>query len=541
MNSDNASIIKLIDNGKYDEALDIIKSKDEQDEFCRLYLIRINRLRGYFSDSIKMALSLISEAKIPQIYVEANIELAYNYSLQGDQHRANEYIESLKDSIQSLELSNEYDVLRIVATYYNLLYIIRRLWDNYELSEQRLFKSIEIRKKIGDMKNLAISYNNLAVEYKYRMKLDRSIFYFKESIKINEQLGNKSGLALSLSNLTDLYHHIDNDKSEIILEKLKILYKELPNNKLIELYYKYNKAVHLKKGNTFKSLYEAGLIFKTIADAPVIQIQHHIKVMYHLCEIYLFEMAVMNRDHKLDDLKIVINKLTLYAEDQKSITLQIESNLLLAIYHILKDQIEEVIRLKTVISEYIDQVNDPLKKSIFTSEYQIIFDWETNLFSPTISISKKLFYLDIKLLVQNFILPDTNSIVNNERSILLLIMNGISEFYSHEFITISKYLIEQFQSTIKKVVKEILPIKKQSIDRLKIDEYTILVKKFNGIVFSYIYTGSSAKALRRLDQLYFDLYPTIEDMLVNNDFTMNHIRKKHMKNSLGLIFRDQLK
>ncbi|MCO6500302.1 MAG: tetratricopeptide repeat protein [Vicingus serpentipes] len=68
------------------------------------------------------------------------------------------------------------------------------------------YKSLEIQKKIGDEKGVAVSLNNIGFIYYKQGDILNGLDYFIQSLKIREKIGDKEGVAQGLNNIGDIYY-----------------------------------------------------------------------------------------------------------------------------------------------------------------------------------------------------------------------------------------------------------------------------------------------------------------------------------------------
>lgn len=535
-------IQRLINDEKYDEAMNLLKNTKQSLQTI-LYLTRIHRLCGRFEKAIQLGEKLVANKDNLQMYIEGCLEIASTYFLQGESDKAHKYLVGLDDLIQNLVLDDEKELLRIIGNYYHQLANVRLYWDDFETTEQRLFKAIEIRKKADDLKNLALSYNNLAVLYKYNQKIGKSILYFSESIKISKQINNKYGQAISLSNLIDIYHTQGNvQQAKIHLDLLKSLHEVQPDNIHIEFFYKYNLGVlHVNK-NTFEDLSIAKKIFNTIIHSQIILFQLSIKSIYRLYDIYLFEMKVMDNPRYLDELQELIDISFSIALKQKSITKIIEATFLELIYEILIRDEQKVYDTRRRLEELIGSLGNDIRKSIYNVELTDLFLWEEKILSSDITTSEQLFYINFKRLFSNFIIPNLSSVLETEVPVLLSIMGPKEQLLFEKIFDtekVSKFMMKKFRAAIQTLV---ISSRNSAnlLEKIKVNKYIVNLKEISSVTFVYIYSGMSKTAHMRIDQVHFDLYLELESMEKDNDWVMTAERIKAFNKSIELVFHKYL-
>ncbi len=130
---------------------------------------------------------------------------------------------------------------------------------NYESAIHNYRKALDLHKLNKDKRNIASSYNNIAIILYYQGKLDSVITYFKKAAFVSEQMNDKVLLGKALNNLGAIYR-VQGDISnaiEILVKSLKVREELEDSLGLISTYgnlgllYKgqknYSKALNLQK------------------------------------------------------------------------------------------------------------------------------------------------------------------------------------------------------------------------------------------------------------------------------------------------------
>ena len=92
-----------------------------------------------------------------------------------------------------------------MANSYNNIGAVYWSQSSYPQALEYYFKSLKIRKQLGDRKGMAYSYNNIGGIYKNQSNYSQALEYYFKSLKIFEQLGDKQGMAGSYTNIGSLY------------------------------------------------------------------------------------------------------------------------------------------------------------------------------------------------------------------------------------------------------------------------------------------------------------------------------------------------
>ena len=116
-------------------------------------------------------------------------------------------------------------------------------------------KSLEIRNQLGDMKKVAISYNNLAINYHYQLKYDEAIAFYQKAYEINTELSNELEAIRNLLGMTGTMNNKgENRKALKILSDNLDYVKSSKRNELIYKFYEQISKAYRAMGNNKKAL-----------------------------------------------------------------------------------------------------------------------------------------------------------------------------------------------------------------------------------------------------------------------------------------------
>ena len=124
-------------------------------------------------------------------------------------------------------------------------------WQLGELdqAEDYFQKSLELRQKLGILKDIAASFNSLGTVYWHRGELDQAEKHFQQSLVIRKELGNPQDIARCLNNLGNVcYQHGELDRAEKYHQQSLMLKEKLGNSQDISLSFDKMGAVSLKRG-----------------------------------------------------------------------------------------------------------------------------------------------------------------------------------------------------------------------------------------------------------------------------------------------------
>jgi len=75
----------------------------------------------------------------------------------------------------------------------------------YDKVKEYLFKSLSMKKKLGNKVGIASTLNNIGNFYRDRNNYKEAEKYYLKSLKIKEEIGNKENIILTLADFGDFY------------------------------------------------------------------------------------------------------------------------------------------------------------------------------------------------------------------------------------------------------------------------------------------------------------------------------------------------
>ncbi len=181
-----------------------------------------------------------------------------------------------------------------------------------------LEKSLNILKNLNNKSIMASVYNNMGWNYVLLGDLTSSSKYLKKSLGLNRELGYNRNTAELLINIIINSIEINNLKEArqyfYELEEMEISTKD----KIINLWYRYVKALLLKTSLRAPNRGEAEVILKQIIDEKVENYELNVWTLLNLSELLLIELSMLNDVEVLEELKTVIAQLLNLAEKSRS-------------------------------------------------------------------------------------------------------------------------------------------------------------------------------------------------------------------------------
>lgn len=130
--------------------------------------------------------------------IEALRLLGTGYDLKGDLGKANEVLERAEQLAEK-----QGDKALLAKVYNNLgnLYFKK----NTEIGLQYFFKSLALRRQVGDKKAISSSLLNIGSMYLRLKDTQNALQYYEESLQIKQELKDERGIGLLLGNIASVY------------------------------------------------------------------------------------------------------------------------------------------------------------------------------------------------------------------------------------------------------------------------------------------------------------------------------------------------
>ena len=544
---------KLISEESLDEALTLVQSLDPQEyELDRLiYEARIYDRQGDLEKATKYAdkaLKIAEERKLESSIIAAKItrlsvmmkneqlELGLNYGLELEKQIDNadrKMLESIGDWTSTfyniigilysyagdLDQALEYygKSLRIrerdrdelyVANSNNNIGEIYRVKGEIDLALDYYYQALDYYTKVNNRQNMAIAYHNIGVCHAQKGDLQLSLEYLKRALKLFEKSENPASTHESLYYL--ILYSLENNDIAVAKEYLEKIEKlaETTQNKFTIFYAKISRALILKYTRRLKARAQAQTIFEEIINEEIVDIELTGFALLNLCDLLLYELKMYEDEEILGEIRLYSDRLLKIAEEQSSFILQVEAYMIQSRIALLELSLVEAKRLLTK-AQIISEVKGLQRLAIrISNDFDKLISSEDRwqrLTEENASLHERLEMADFentmwKLIRSKIEIPE----ISKEEPILFMIIDeaGNSK-YTRRFSQnrmLNETLIGVFLSAINSFSKSAFS-SSQPIERIKHQEYTIILKHVRSYLFCYVFKGSSYYAVQKIDKL----------------------------------------
>jgi adenylate cyclase len=117
------------------------------------------------------------------------------------------YPESLKNHLAALKIRKEIGDESDIAMSYNNIGVNYIYLGNYPEALKNFFGTLKIYEAIGDKKGIADVYNNIGSIYSGQGNYPVALKIFFTALKIQKEIGNKQGISTIYNNIGNIYYH----------------------------------------------------------------------------------------------------------------------------------------------------------------------------------------------------------------------------------------------------------------------------------------------------------------------------------------------
>ncbi len=491
-------------------------------------------------------------------YVLNNLGMIYAW--KGD------YGLALEHSLQSLSISDELENERAKVIFLQSISEVFFKLGELDRSLEYLEKCLSIYEDQNNKSGIASILNFLSRIFYRKGEIEKSMDFAKQSKEIYEQLEEKLGLAsvndtlgkleLSLGNVgkahsllkeslnfrSDQVNRMETTSTlfwlivvsiesnalnqvQTFLHRIqKIIEKQ--KNELSELRYHLASALILKTSSKQDILRKAKNMLRSILSGVLLDHELVSLARYHLCELLIKEIELFHEKDEVQKLATTIDK---YYETAK----QIESHTMYAECFWLKVQLSMIRHNYQEARIHLDQAQQitedkgyrrlamdiprmrKMLESYFDLNVEPTIDTRANLVND---FSEPLNEDVIRLVNKRTI--DMPRFEDEEPVLLIIVYEGGVTIYSKKFSQkemIDEMFVGGFLTAIDSFMHQTFATG-GSIERIKHQEYTLLLKVENPLLFCYVYKGQSFTAIQKLDNIISELKKsiTIWHALVNN-------------------------
>ncbi|NHK31726.1 MAG: tetratricopeptide repeat protein [Asgard group archaeon] len=483
--------------------------------------------------------------------------IGINHAMKGELDKALEYFQ------QSLEICEQIKDKQILAKNLGSVGIIHHSKGELNKALEYYQQSLEMNKEIGNIDGVVIFLGNIGEIYRLKGELDEALSYYQESLQVYENIGGKSiPMALALVNSGLVYQQkgdskialeyfgkgleiftdsgnprrmaevhffqisllIDLNQIEEAKESLKQLQKinEQEENKLVAQMARVSEALLLKTNKRAKNRAKAEELLSKVLEEEVINYEVFLVALINLSELFLIELQLTGDEEALAELKLLMSKQLALAKEQNSYSLLVETYFLQAQLALVELEIKKAQKLLNQSQLIAEEKGLKRLAMKISSDYDYYFEekemWE-EFTDKKPSISERLSHTSLEETILRMIKKRAVEppIFIDEEPILLVIVAEVgiplfSQYFGPE-TQINDLLIGGFLTAINSFMQEAFATD-GSIERIKHQDYTLVLQFKKKLRFCYVFKGPSYGAMNKLSNFIHQLEKPTHSKLV---------------------------
>ena len=155
----------------------------------------------------------------------------------------------------ALELSEENDKMKRIASSSSAIGILYHFRGNYEKAMECYKKQLIIAEELGDKRGISIAVGNMGLVYADQGNYEKAMECYEKLLKISEKLGDKRGISSAVGNMGLIYADQGNyEKAMMYYEKQLIIVEELGDKRGISSAVGNMGIIYADQGNYEKAM-----------------------------------------------------------------------------------------------------------------------------------------------------------------------------------------------------------------------------------------------------------------------------------------------
>ena len=422
---------------------------------------------------------------------------------RGDLDSAIDYFQKSLKNFEELKCLDE------IAICLNNLGRVQQVKGELDSALKYYEKSLAILEELDNKREIAICDSNIGLLYQLKGDYPEAATYLSKTLVIQEELGNPLDLTSTLQNIIENYiHGGSKDSAEHYLKKLEEI-AEKEQHKRISQQYQLCKALFLKMSERVIQRAEAQNLLTTIANSEILNHEVTVDAMLNLFELLLFELRTTGNQDVLVEVKELSQKLLAIAKSQQSFARLAEVYRLQSKLALLELDIKQSQFLLTQAQLIADTKGLRRLAQSISNEFDSLLNdltkWD-DFIERNASISERYELAELENMMGAILRKRESSYddLPGEDPIMVLILDeaGLclySSTFTAEETTLQDQLIGGLLTSINAFMREAFSIS-GSIERIKHQNNTLLLKNVGPYLFSYVFQGQSYTAIQKLDK-----------------------------------------
>ena len=541
-----------LSEGSLQKGLELSRQIDNRFEIAE-FLDRIAMLKSAHGNKEDAILLLRESLPIRQ-------EIGNDYFTGQTLNRVGIVLLSMEDYTGALENYQEALVLTEKFDNKDLLAILTANIANIHISSGKmnlaldfLSRSLKLSKEANNRSMIAVGHHNISGIYRQRGELNKALEFEKEALNYFSELGYKSAIAsaslnlglisVTLGNLEEameyfessrnyrkelnqkpgeaasLYHLIKLSLDMNLLNKANEYLENLESvvskadHKQSEQRLKIAEALILMTSSRFQNRAKAEELLREVNEDEILNHELTVDSLLITCDLLLDELRIMGNKDVLKELKELTNKLIELAKNQHSSLLLAQTYWLQSQLYLIELNIGRAKELLIQAQLLAEEKNLNRLVLKISQEYDKLLNqakqW-SNLIEKEAGLEDIMAMVNVDDLLLKMTRRSTFEDIEHEKEnpvFLILLSKDGKTLFSRKFETLTRLddaLIGGFVAAINSFASELFETSGH-IERIKHQDYTLLIKIQEGFLFTYVFRGQSLTALSKLSQYAKDV------------------------------------
>ncbi len=428
--------------------------------------------------------------------------LGLTYYNLGDTNKALEFFELALFYLQ--QVGNKQQIAYLLSNIGS----VEQLRGNLDKALEAHIQCLEIFDEINSIQNMGAQLLFIGKTYMKMGEHKKALSFLNQAVEYRRKTGNNSFIANGIYTLINYYTFVnDIEEAKKYLKELKQI-NALEENPLIDQRTKIAEALILKLDKRSKSRVKAEELLEQVIDSELIDFSLYLDAMLNLCEVLVIEIKLTGNKEVLKDIRVLLEKLFVIAMQQQSFWVLaqvhwIQAHLALIDWDINKAQKSlteaQIIAEEKGFKHLAKRISQEFDKTLNQMDL-----WE-QLRESNASIVQRIEVTQLDDLLgklkQQII--DIDELPAEQPVMLLILTQTGQPIYNKNFIA-SKFskddaLLSGFISSINAFFKEVFDTS-GSIERIKHQDLTVLLKPVETVLFCYVFKGQSYSAIKKLEE-----------------------------------------
>ncbi len=499
----------------------------------------LDQALGYFKQSLKICEQLQDK----QILAKNLGSIGIVHHSKGELNQALDYYQ------KSLEMNREIENIDGMVIFLGNIGEILRLKGELDEALSYYQESLEVYQKIGGKSiPMALAYVNIGLVFQQKGEAKKALEFFSKGLEIFKESGNLRRIAevyfFRISLLIDIDQLEQAEKSLAQLQKIN----EQEEDKLINQLARVSEALLLKMNKRAKNRADAEKLLSQVLDEEIINFEVFLVALINLSDLYLTELQLTGDEGALQDLKKLMEKQLAIAKEQKSFPLLVETYFLQAQLSLVELDIPHAQQLLNQAQLTAEEKGLKRLAMKISGEYDFYFEekamWE-EFTDKKPSISERLSHTNLEENILRMIQKravETPKFIEEEPILLLIVAEDGIPLFSQNFGQEEQFndlLVGGFLTAINSFMQEAFATE-GSIERIKHQDYTLVLQFKETLRFCYVFKGPSYGALNKLSNFIHQLEMPSQDKIVQalTDKENSQKLKQSHKFALGKIAKE---